>query len=66
MFLCDFNINLLGLNSVVACQDVFDNFITDNYASLIDVPSRVTQTSKTCSDNGILEISLVYTYADFS
>ena len=45
IILGDFILNLLGLNSVVACRDFFDNFIDDNYKSLIDVPTRVTQTS---------------------
>ena len=43
----DFNVNLLGLNSVVACLHFFDHFIAENYTSLFDVPTRVTQTSKT-------------------
>ena len=46
----DFNVNLLVHNSVVACQDFFHNFIDDNYKSLNDVPTSVTQTSKTCLD----------------
>ena len=72
----DFNVNLLGLNSVLACQDFFDNFIDGNYTSLIDAPTRVTQTSKTCLDHiyvnfnenffaGVLEISTSDHYATF-
>ena len=45
IILGDFNVNLLGINSAVACKDFFDNFVDDNYKSLIDVPTRVTQTS---------------------
>ena len=76
IILGDFNVNLLGLNSVLACQDFFDNFIDGNYTSLIDAPTRVTQTSKTCLDHiyvnfnenffaGVLEISTSDHYATF-
>ena len=47
----DFNANLLGLNFAVAFQDFFDNLIYYIHTALIDVLTRVTQTSKTCLDN---------------
>ena len=43
IILGDFDANLLGHNSVIACQGFFDNFIDGNYTSLTDAPTRVTQ-----------------------
>ena len=39
--LCDFNINFLGLNSVIACQDFSDKFIGDNFAGESPITSRL-------------------------
>ena len=57
IYFCDINGNLLGLNSVVACQAFFYNFSADDYTSLIDVPTRFTQTSKICLDHILVNFS---------
>ena len=48
LILSEINMNLMNQSSVVSCEDFLIVSFSENYTSLIDIPTGVNRTSATC------------------